>query len=171
MESLQTVPEVKKFLGRVHTKYGSFIIAIVGMITGAIGLLMIIIFGLMEDGITGFFVQDPDSDKSVKKAFLMILGMTCLFLFCGCFTMLVGLLFKSNWSVLLGCWVILFMLVGLLIAFIALPTACLFLPDSCVVKQATTSLFVFSYLVLTCFLWAWFYFVVVVFNYLNSVKL
>ncbi|XP_047040469.1 uncharacterized protein LOC124644874 [Helicoverpa zea] len=167
---MDTVPVVPKCFGMFPPKYGTYLISLCGLGMGGCGLSGVVLYGLVEDSVVAHFLDRQPVDSGMKKAVLLIIGMTSLLLFCASFLLFVGLAFKSTGSLLLGVWILFAMCMLLITASIVLPISCFFIPDSCVIKKFSAVVLTLAYITITIFLWFWLYFVVVVFNHINAIS-
>lgn len=165
---MDNVPEVPKCFGMFPPKYATYLISLCGLGSGGVGLAGVVLYGLVEDSIVAHFMSNNKTDDTVKKAVLLTVGLSSLFIFISCFLLFIGVAFKMPGCLTSGAWTIFIMCCLVILGAVGAPMSCFFVPFTCVIKKLSSALLVMGYIGITFFLWIWMYFMVVVFNYLNE---
>lgn len=156
------VPPTEKCCGVFPNRYGSYLISIFGLSTGAVGLTGIILFGLVEKSAMAHL--DQVGDETGKKVVLLTIGLISLLLLVSNAMLFIGVSTNSHGAVTASAWVLMFMCLFLIFGLIGIPTICFFYDSYCVAKSISLTLIVLSLLFMNIFLDVWCYFIVIIFN-------
>ncbi|KAG6465286.1 uncharacterized protein LOC115453717 [Manduca sexta] len=165
---MMEMPEVVHCFGMFPPKYGCFLISLFGMGFGGIGLAGIVLYGLVEDSIISHFVNTSKLDDGLKKATLLTIGLSSLMLLIGNGLLFLGVTFRARQAVETFVWVIFVLISILTIAAIAAPMSCFFISEACLIKKISSALMTVLYLFLLIYLECWVYFMVVGYNFAQS---
>ncbi|XP_072931479.1 uncharacterized protein [Epargyreus clarus] len=163
------MPEITKCFGTFPPKYATYLISIFGMGSGGVGLAGIILYGLIENSILGEYINSGNIDESVRKAFLLTIGLTSLLLTIGNVILFLGVTSTSRGTIGTGVMVIFVMCMCIIMAVIGAPLSCFFVSEACIISKMSLVTIVLGILVITVFLEIWLYFMIVAHNYANQI--
>lgn len=162
------MPTVDYCFGMFPPKYASFLISIVGLTTGGLGLTGIILFGVFEEFIIAHFTGSSKLNGDIKMLVLGTMGMVSILLilanallFFGVTTGSSGLVGGAKLTMLVMCLFLIFLMV-------TMPLICFFFDVRCLIKQISTPGVVLAYLLVGFFVWFWLYFMVVAYSHEDS---
>ncbi|XP_026762310.1 uncharacterized protein LOC113521070 [Galleria mellonella] len=159
------MPEVNKLFGIFPLKYGSYLISLFGLGSGGVGIAGIILYGIAENIIMAIFCGHTSIDEGIKKTVLMSIGLTSLLMLVANALLFLGVTFTIPGCVNSAVRVMLAMCVLIMLGAIILPVSCFFLSSMCLVKKISSVVMVLVVLTVTIFLELWLYFMVVAWNF------
>lgn len=159
------MPEVVKCFGLFLPKHGTYLISLYGLASGGVGIAGIILFGIAEETILSHFMKKDQLSVDIKKAVLLIIGLSSLMLLVANGLIFIGVVSKSANAISTGVYVLFTMCILLLIIAIAAPVTCFFIESTCLIKQVSTIVITIFILGVTVFLEMWFYFMSVAWNH------
>ncbi|XP_028035495.1 uncharacterized protein LOC114246933 [Bombyx mandarina] len=162
------MPEVNRCFGMFPPKYGCLLISWLGLATGGTGLAGIIMYGIVQEQIIAHFMNTTKVDEGSKKMALMSIGFTSLMLFIGNGLLFLGVTFSSKSCVKYFVYVTFAMCLIMIMGCIGAPVSCFFLAKTCVMKKISSPAMVIGYLGFTIFIELWLYFMVVGYNFKES---
>lgn len=168
------MPEIKSMLNLIPLRYASYIISLFGITTGALGLILVWCvngpLSFMKGIMLHFVPKDWTLEEHTRDEMLGIQGLLSVWLLVANLTLLYGVRSEGEIAVMVADRLLLMMCIGFIFAIIGTPAACFFKVYSCVLKGVPTSLITTIILYATIFLNVWLYFVVVVWNYEQTLK-
>lgn len=163
------VPEVIRCFGTFPPKYATYLISLIGLGCGGVGISGIILYGLIENALIVYITgRTVPMDDAVKKVVLLTIGLTSLMLTTANGLLFVGATSGSRGALSAGVWVLFAMCLILLSIAMFGPLSCFFWKSLCIVKKFSMPVLVLGVIVLTFFIDVWLYFMVVAANYLNQ---
>ncbi|XP_022125120.1 uncharacterized protein LOC111000087 [Pieris rapae] len=168
---MENMPEVTRCFGMFPAKHATYLISLVGLGMGGLGLTGIVLYGLIEKAVTAFLFQHSKGpvDDTVKKCVLLTIGLTSLLLTIGCALMFLGVTSSNPGPLAVSVWIIFAMNVIVITLCISAPLSCFFMDTLCVVKKLSFPSIVFLFTLLTIFLEMWVYFMLVTNTYLMEI--
>lgn len=162
------VPEVRRCFGMFPVRYATYMISILALVLGSLGLGAIIIYALARELIIKHFTGSLSTDALSQKITVLAIGLSSLFLFFSGIMLFVGVTFKQEAALAGGVWVLTAMCGVLLFVSMAIPILCYNDASYCILNRLPLSAIILVYTLVTLYLQVWFYFMVVAHNCLND---